>query len=135
MSAVEQLAIVQKYEVFLNYFYPIAQNIPRKHGVAKLMLLDALLSQPALFIKAGKTGHISKLYEADAGLAQLRYWLRFCSHEDRRIITMRQHQTAEVMVSEVGRLLGSWIAGKKLANQEGDNGQRRDPRRELERIR
>ena len=34
MSSKDQLAIVQKYEVFLNYFYPIAQNIPRKHGVA-----------------------------------------------------------------------------------------------------
>ena len=121
MSSVEQLAIVQKYEVFLNYFYPIAQNIPRKHGVAKLRLLDALLGQPALFIKAGKSGHISKLYEADAGLAQLRYWLRFCSHEDRRIITMRQHQTAEVMIAEVGKILGSWITSKKAARAIDEN--------------
>lgn len=113
MSSTEQLAIVQKYEVFLNYFYPICQNIPRKDGVAKMLMLEAVLGQPLLFIKAGKTGHISKLYEADAGLAHIRYWLRFCSHTDRRIITMRQHQTAEVMIAEVGKLLGSWIAGKK----------------------
>ena len=53
MSSKDQLAIVQKYEVFLNYFYPIAQNIPRKHGVAKMLLIEALLAQPALFIKAG----------------------------------------------------------------------------------
>lgn len=118
MSSKDQLAIVQKYEVFLNYFYPIAQNIPRKHGVAKMLLIEAVLAQPALFIKAGKSGHVSRLYEADAGLAHLRFWLRFCSHPDRRIITLRQHQAAEVMISEVGRILGSWIASKKGATQE-----------------
>ena len=118
MSSKDQLAIVQKYEVFLNYFYPIAQNIPRKHGVAKMLLIEALLAQPALFIKAGKSGHVSRLYEADAGLAHLRFWLRFCSNPDRNIITLRQHQAAEVMIAEVGRLLGSWIASKKGATQE-----------------
>ena len=81
-------------------------------GIPKF-LIEALLAQPALFIKAGKSGHISRLYEADAGLAHLRFWLRFCSNPDRNIITLRQHQAAEVMIAEVGRILGSWIASKK----------------------
>lgn len=113
MSAIEQLAIVQKYEIFLNYFYPICQNIPRKHGVAKEMLLKSILEQPILFIKAGKSNQISRLYEADAGLTQLRFWLRFCSHENRKIITLKQHRAAEVMLAEVGKILGSWINNKK----------------------
>lgn len=45
MSSKDQLAIVQKYEVFLNYFYPIAQNIPRKaRRKNRDDLLDDLLS-------------------------------------------------------------------------------------------
>ena len=30
----EQMNIVEKYETVIAYLYPIAQNIPRKHGVA-----------------------------------------------------------------------------------------------------
>lgn len=40
----DQLVIVQKYETFLAYVYPIAQNIPRKHGVAKEMLLHDMIA-------------------------------------------------------------------------------------------
>ena len=35
----EQMNIVEKYETVIAYLYPIAQNIPRKHGVAKAMFL------------------------------------------------------------------------------------------------
>lgn len=109
----QQLLIVQKYERFIDYFYPIVQNIPRQHGVAKELILHSLLSQVNLFIRAGKTSHISKLYEADAGLAQMRYWLRFCSNKNRNIITLKQHRAAEVMLAEVGKILGSWISNKQ----------------------
>lgn len=109
----EQLLIVQKYETFVDYFYPIVQNIPRQHGVAKEMMLRDILGQVSLFIKAGKSNQISKLYEADAGLSQLRYWLRFCSNKKINIITLNQHRAAEVMLSEVGRILGSWISHKQ----------------------
>jgi hypothetical protein len=30
----EQMAVVEKYETVISYFYPVAQSIPRKHGVA-----------------------------------------------------------------------------------------------------
>lgn len=113
----EQLLIVQKFETFLNYLYPIIQNIPRQHGVAKEMLLKDMLGQVKLFILAGKSNQISRLYEADAGLAQLRYWLRFLSHKDRKIITLKQHQVAEIMLAEVGKILGSWIATKRNSSK------------------
>lgn len=113
----EQLLIVQKYETFINYIYPILQNIPREHGVAKEMLLKDMLGQVNLFIQAGKSNQISRLYEADAGLANLRFWVRFLSHKDRKIITLKQHQTAEIMLSEVGKLLGSWIVNKRNSSK------------------
>ena len=38
----EQMNIVEKYETVIAYLYPIAQNIPRKHGVAKAMFIECL---------------------------------------------------------------------------------------------
>lgn len=109
----EQLLIVQKYETFINYLYPISQNIPREHGVAKAKFIDAMLGQVSLFQIAGKSNQISKLYEADAGLSNLRFWLRFMSHKNRKIITLKQHTTAEILLAEVGKILGSWISNKQ----------------------
>lgn len=36
----DQMAIVEKYEKVIAYLYPIAQSIPRKHGVARDMFLQ-----------------------------------------------------------------------------------------------
>jgi len=107
----DQMFIVEKYEKVISYLYPIAQNIPRKHGVARDMFLDCLLGQVNLFIVAGKSNQVSRLYAADAGLATLRFWLRFLSgiqkpHE----MTPHQVETAQVLIAEVGNILGAWIA-------------------------
>ena len=40
----EQMAIVQKYEAVINYCYPIAQNMARKHGVVRDRLTRFLAS-------------------------------------------------------------------------------------------
>lgn len=105
----EPLLVVEKYEAFLAYFYRVAQNIPRQHGVVRDMFLRDLLGQVRLFNDAGKSGQVSKLYAADAGLQTMRFWLRFLSHEDRKLITVKQHQVGSVMLAEVGKILGSWI--------------------------
>lgn len=105
----DQLVIVQKYEVFLAYAYPIAQNLPRRHGVAKEMFIRDMLAQVDLFIVAGKSNQVSRLREADAGLARLRFWLRFLSSPTCGILTQQQHRTGSVMLAEVGRLLGAWL--------------------------
>lgn len=86
----EQLAIVEKYETVIAYLYPIAQNIPRRHGVAKEMFIRTLLGQVQLFIEAGKSSQISRLYIADAGLAHLRFWLRFLLSLKGAVITPPQ---------------------------------------------
>ena len=79
----DQMAIVEKYERVIAYLYPIAQSMPRKHGVARQMFLECLLGQPDLIIQAGKSNQVSKIYIADAGLAHLRFWMRFLNTEIR----------------------------------------------------
>ena len=103
------LIIIEKYEKFLNYMYPIAQNIPRKHGIAKEMFIHSLLEQVKLFSIAGKSNQISKLYICDAGLQELRFWLRFMEDPNRKIITPKQHQVSSLQLEEVGKILGKWI--------------------------
>lgn len=115
----EQMNIVEKYETVIAYLYPIAQNIPRKHGVAKAMFIEHLLEQVKLIMEAGKSGQISRLYVADAGLSQLRFWLRFLVSKQVRSITPHQVETAQVLIAEVGRLLGAWIVKQKRRGQHG----------------
>lgn len=115
----EQMNIIEKYETVIAYLYPIAQNIPRKHGVAKAMFIECLLEQVKLIVEAGKSGQISRLYVADAGLSQLRFWLRFLVSKQVRSITPHQVETAQVLIAEVGRLLGAWIVKQKRRGQHG----------------
>lgn len=109
----DQMLIVEKYETVILYLYPIAQNLPRKHGVVRDMFLQTLLEQVNLFVVAGKTSQASRLYQADAGLAMLRFWLRFLSKDQIRGITPHQMETAQALIAEVGRILGSWIMRQK----------------------
>lgn len=115
----EAMAIVEKYESFLNYLYPKIQNCPRKHGVVRDAVLAAMFAPVPAFHAAGKSGQISRLYAVDADLAALRFWLRFIAHPDRRIITDHQRKAALAALNEVGRMLGSWI-GKKARPQQDD---------------
>lgn len=112
-ASAKQLAIVEKFEAFINYAYPIAQNIPRKHGIARDAFLTAMFSQVDLFIVAGKSGQASRLYAADAGLAGLRFWLRFMADPGRKLISQNQHRVASVHLAEVGGMLNAWIRSVK----------------------
>jgi len=110
-NSANQMLIVEKYEKLINYLYPILQSIPRTHGVAKNLVLNDLLTVPPMMIIAGKTGLVSKLYLIDAQLATVRYWMRFLVV--RKCLTKHQEQTAQVLMSEVGSILSSWISSKK----------------------
>lgn len=107
------LVIVERYEAVIDYLYPILQNTPRKHGIARDEMLRALFGQVELFIVAGKSTGLSRLYSADANLALLRFWLRFASDPARKIMTPHQHRTAQVLIAEVGGMLGAWIKNAK----------------------
>ena len=115
----DQMLIVEKYEKVISYFYPIAQSLPRKHGVARDMFMESLLGQVNLFIVAGKSNQVSKLYAADAGLAMLRFWLRFLAGGKVRGLTLHQVETAQVLIAEVGRILGAWIVRMNRKGQAG----------------
>ncbi len=105
----QEMNIIRKYEEVISYLYPIAQKIPRAHGVVRDMFLRCLLLQPDLFYQAGKTNQISKLYLADANLAQIRFWLRMLITPKLKCMTNHQHQVALIKLAEVGQILGSWI--------------------------
>jgi hypothetical protein len=107
-----QLAIIERYEAFINYVYPIALNIRRTHHIARDRFVDAMFEQVSMFNQAGKSNQVSKLYIADAGLADLRFLLRFLAEDKRRLISRHQHEVADIHLVEVGKMLGGWIRNK-----------------------
>jgi hypothetical protein len=117
ISSYNQMVIVEKYEKVIAYLYPIAQSVPRKHGVVRDMFLQCLLGIPDLFFQAGKSNQVSKIYVADAGLAQLRFWVRFLVSI--KCMTSNQNQTFQTMIGEVGGILNVWIKHKKAQGQTG----------------
>jgi hypothetical protein len=108
----KQMAIIERFGVFVDYIYPIAINIRRTHGVVRDMLITSMFEQANLFSQAGKTSQVSRLYAADAGMAHLRFQLRFLSDDKRRLISRHQCEVASVHLAEVGKMLGSWIRSK-----------------------
>lgn len=109
----DQMLIVEKYERVIQYLYPIAQNLPRKHGIARDMFLKTLFEQVDLFVKAGKSNQISRCYEADAGLANLRFWLRFLTGVKLKGMTKHQQETAQSLIAECGAILNKWISNMR----------------------
>ena len=108
----DQLLIVEKYERVIAYLYPIIQRTPRKHGVVRDKFLSRMFDQTELFMQAGKSNQISRLYLADANLAMLRFYLRFF-RESIHHITINQESHAQALIAEVGAILGAWIKGNK----------------------
>jgi len=109
-----QLAIIERFEGFINYIYPIALNIRRSHHVIRDRLIGAMFDQVSFLQQAGKSAQISKLYLADAGLAHLRFLLRFLANENRRLISRHQHEVASIHLAETGKMLGAWIKSKAV---------------------
>lgn len=118
IACYDQMAIVEKFERVIGYLYPIAQSIPRKHGVARDLFLQCLMRQPDLFFQAGKSNQVGKLYAADAGLAHLRFWMRFLHVQ--RCMSHHQLEFAQGLVSEVGGMLNMWIKRKKKQGSTGN---------------
>ena len=112
----DQMLIIEKHERVIAYLYPIIQRTPRQHGVLRDKMLACLFDTADYIMQAGKSGHVSKLYAADASIAMLRFYLRFYT-EGIRHTTTKQHNHALALIAEVGSLLGAWIKRKK-----GDRG-------------
>ena len=113
MNNAHNLIIIEKYDEFINYIYPILQNIQRKHGIVKERIIQIIFIQVELFYKAIKSQQKSRLYEADSNLASIRYYLRFLADKRRKLLSLRQHQIANIKIAEVGKILNSWINKNK----------------------
>lgn len=117
-----QLAIVEKYEAHvIPYVMKRVRNVPREYATERTMIKQCLHGQVSLFNVAGKSNQASKLYDADAGLATLRYWLRFMVSKDIKALTPNQHDQALIRLAEVGGMLNKWISNHgKRRGQHGN---------------
>ena len=109
----KSLLIIEKFEKYVNYVYPILQNIPRKDGIFKEESIKQLFHFVDLINEAAKSSQVSKLYLADACLASIRYKLRFMVFNKRRLITQHQQEVCLVHLSEVGGIINAWIKNPK----------------------
>lgn len=107
-AATEALAIVEKYEAFVTYLYPILQNSPRKHGVLRDTVLAALFLPIGGLYHAAKSRQVSRLHAVDAEFATLRAYLRFLARGDVKILTPHQHVTALALLAQPGGMLNAW---------------------------
>ncbi len=103
------LAIVQRYEVAVNYLYPMLLNTSHKHRILRDALLQALFDQYRLFYEAAKSNQVSRAYIADAGLAHIKELLRFMADPSRKLLSVRQYEVASIHLAETGAMLGAWI--------------------------
>lgn len=110
---VQSLAIVERYDQTVSYLYPIIQTMPRRHGRYRDKLLDTLLSVPGLIYAAAKSNQVSRIYHADAALAELRWLLRFAAAPTQKLITPHQHEVASVHLAEVGKMVGAWQKSRR----------------------
>jgi hypothetical protein len=118
-SATDALAIVEKYEAFVTYLYPILQNSPRRHGVLRDAVLTALFAPIGDIYHAAKSRQISRLYAIDAEFATLRAFLRFLNQASIRIVTPKQHEVALALLAEPGRMLNAWQRKLKVSEAPG----------------
>jgi hypothetical protein len=113
-TSYDGMMIIEKYERVIQYLYPLIQNFPRKHGILRDKFLGVLLEQPNLFLVAAKSSHpLAKLYEADAGLANLRFYLRMSLSLKTKSVTEHQQAVAQVLIAECGNILGQWLKRKQ----------------------
>lgn len=110
---VSQLLIISKYNTFFTYLYPMLINMSGKHRVLRDKTIDTMLNQIHLFNDAAKSNQVSKLYIADSGIATLRELIRILSSEKIKLLSQKQYGTSSLHLSEVGRILGSWIKQKR----------------------
>lgn len=121
-AASDALAIVEKYEAFVSYLYPILQNCPRKHGIFRDVVIAELFAPIGGLYHAAKSRQVSRLHAVDAEFATLRSHMRFMSRSDVRIFTPRQHEVALSLLAEAGRMLGAWqrkLGRASTAAQQG----------------
>ena len=126
-TSTDALAIVEKYEAFRDYLYPIVQRSPRHHGVLRDAMLAELLAPVGDLYHAAKSRQLSRLYAVDARFATLRSFLRFLGRPEIRIVSPHQQAVALRLLSEPGRMLGAWQrklgSGGRFGRPRGQTGE------------
>lgn len=111
----EGLVLIEKYQVFYNYIYNPLLTAPRRHKTFRDKFIETLLDQFQLLHEAIKSNQVSKVYLADAGIANIRSQLKLCPSKNvqRRILSLKQVENSEALLSEVGKILGKMLLGYK----------------------
>lgn len=104
-----ELEIVKRYDEVFSYLYPRILSMHNKHHIFKELFFTALTKQPELFYTAGISGQISKLREADKGLAYIRWMLRTATIELGAKFGMAGIEEAERRIYIVGSMLNAWM--------------------------
>ena len=71
------------------------------------------MSTAGLIYVAAKSNQVSRIYHVDAGLAELRWLLRFAASPAQKLITPHQHEVASVHLAEVGKMVGAWQRNRR----------------------
>lgn len=110
----ERLVLIHKYNSFVDYIYNPLNTAPKSQQVLRDVVLGCILEQYSLLHKAIKSGMVSRMYDADAGLATIKSYIRLLSNADptRRVLSLKQCETAETLLSECGKILGTMIRNK-----------------------
>lgn len=97
--------------------------MPNKHQIFKNMFMSILIKQPNLFYTAGVSGQISKLREADKGLAYIRWMMRTATLELGAKFGQQGIAEAERRIYVVGGMLNAWM--KNIERHKDDVGSRK----------
>jgi len=89
------LALLHEWDSVVATAYPILNKLSGEHLDLKQYGLAALFKQPELFYRMSKSNQISKIYDADANLSNIRYAFRFMYTvglitEDTEVMVLRQ---------------------------------------------
>ena len=81
-----QMAIVEKYETVISYLYPIAQSLPRKHGVNflgyRIWPRHKLLRKQSVTAAKRKIAHYTKHGNTEALTKFTASWRGHAAHAD-----------------------------------------------------
>ncbi len=116
----DALAIVQKYEDFRCYLYPILQCAERKHRVLRDEVIKDLIQPVRSLYHAARSKQLSRLHAVDGDFAVLRSHMRFMVEPKVKILSLHQHEVALGLLAEPGRMLGAW---QKKLKEKGEAGQ------------
>ena len=100
--SVATLAIVEKYEGFRNYMYPILQRSPREHGVLRDVVIAALFEPIGALYHAAKSKQVSRLYDIDAEKMSLKEHVGELSGDGVSFKIARSLSGLIIMVSQDG---------------------------------